>query len=286
MASKIIPLIPPHTVYVEPFAGGLAVFFAKPEPPVTNSDHYCEVVNDTDRRIVNFYRMLRDRPNDLVYACSMTPYSRVEHTETARQETDDLVESARRWYVDIQQSFSNKSRSGWRTSAFGRNNADSWGRAIDRLGDCAKRMRRVYIECQDALRVIERWDSPQTFFYCDPPYPGSDQGHYAGYTQQDFDALVQTLDNCQGSFILSNYDQPNVPESWERHDFSAYCSASCKGRAGNGRDKARTATKSELGNTKRTEVLWRRVTPVSEWRPELQKVAAMGVYDCFQGGVE
>ena len=56
MASKIIPLIPPHTVYVEPFAGGAAILFNKPWPSVTNRDHYREIINDTDgdKEVIKF----------------------------------------------------------------------------------------------------------------------------------------------------------------------------------------------------------------------------------------
>ena len=277
MASKIVPLLPRHTVYVEPFAGGAAVFYAKPWPGVGSSAHYREVLNDTNQEIVNFYRVLRDHPDALFRAACLTPYSRVEYTKTAREPIDDPVERARRWFVDIQQSFANVSRGGWRTSVYSRNQAATWQNACARLLGAAERLHSVHIECDDALRVIERWDSPQTLFYCDPPYPGANQGHYAGYSQDDFAALVDTLNNAQGSFVLSCYDQPCVPDHWERFGFASHASSSGVGQVGKGRDKSRAATKKELGDRKRTEVVWR-MDRSANVRPEIKKLFDNGMW--------
>ena len=282
MAPKILPLIPKHTVYVEPFAGGAAVFFAKPWPGVTNTDNYREVLNDLDGRIVNFYKVLRDNPDALIRACCLTPYAREEHTKIARQAVEDDTEMARRWFVDIQQSFANKSRGGWGTGCYGRNLAATWQGKCARLYACAERLHSVHIEHDDALKVIERWDSPQTFFYCDPPYPGADQGHYKGYSQQDLDALVSALDNAQGSFLLSCYANASPPSDWERFELSAYITASGKGKTGAGRDKSRKAAQIEIGDRVRTEVVWRRLAK-GALRPELQKVYDSGQLDCFTG---
>jgi DNA adenine methylase len=71
--------------------------------------------------------------------------------------------------------------------------------------DCAIRLRNTTIECCDALRIIQKCDSPETFFYCDPPYVGADQGHYDGYSQDDFDRLLDVLSGLRGKFILSSY---------------------------------------------------------------------------------
>ena len=66
LASKLIPLIPPHNVYVEPFAGGAALLFAKGKPEITNNHHYREVLNDKDGRITTLYRVARERPEELI----------------------------------------------------------------------------------------------------------------------------------------------------------------------------------------------------------------------------
>src|SRR5258708_51536 len=78
IAPKIAALLPPHDHYIEPFAGSLAVLFAKPRSAM-------ETVNDIDKSIMGFWRLLRERPEDMMRACSLTPHSRAEH-QLARSE--------------------------------------------------------------------------------------------------------------------------------------------------------------------------------------------------------
>lgn len=68
-------MIPPHTHYCEPFAGGLSVLLAKPPSLI-------ETVNDLDKRIITFWRVLRDNPKELERLCALTPHSRTEYTAT------------------------------------------------------------------------------------------------------------------------------------------------------------------------------------------------------------
>jgi len=271
MSGKILPLIPKHTVYVEPYCGGATIFFAKPWPKVTNQDHYREVLNDCDHRIINFYRVLQDpvKSKELIRRLELTPYSREEHQRSKELlSSEDSVEAAWAWFVKINTSFSNDLHGGWRRSLFSRDLGQAYINQISRLPEYLDRMSGVYLECNDALKVIEDWDSPQTFFYCDPPYPNADQGHYSGYILKDFESLCDVLDNCQGSFLLSNYDQPNVniPEQWERFEFDAYSSSALD--------------KQHRG--KRTEVVWRMDRSMNV-KPEIKKLFNSGRFDCFGG---
>ncbi|WP_208864418.1 DNA adenine methylase [Pedobacter suwonensis] len=68
-----------------------------------------------------------------------------------------------------------------------------------------KRLEKVQIECADALYIIESRDHEEAFFYCDPPYVGSNCGHYKGYTQADYEALLRLLSRIKGRFLLSSY---------------------------------------------------------------------------------
>jgi DNA adenine methylase len=61
LAPWIASLLPPHRTYVEAFAGSAAVLFAKPPSPT-------EVLNDLDGAVVNFFRVLRDHPDQLARA--------------------------------------------------------------------------------------------------------------------------------------------------------------------------------------------------------------------------
>lgn len=277
MASKIVPLIPKHTVYVEPFCGGATILFAKPWPNVSSIAHYREIINDYDKNIITFFKILRDRGDELCEKISLTLYSEEEYKISKNFDCEDDLEKARRYFVNIQQSFSNNLNGGWGRNVFSRNNAATWQNKINHLNDYIERMQNIYISCDDALKVIKQWDSPQTFFYCDPPYPGANQGHYKGYNIQDFKNLIDTLDYCQGSFLLSNYEQKDVliPPHWEKFEFDAV--ASSRGRVNY--DRSKKMDESDQ-NRKRKEIVWRRFNRVPV-REEIQALYDSGKFNCF-----
>jgi DNA adenine methylase len=266
MANKIIPLLPQHTVYVEPFCGSAAIMFKKPWPKTNNTTIYKEVINDHDSRIVNLFRVLQDPilSVEFLRVLRLELYSKEIFDDRRVRNNGIGVEGALDTWVTLESSVCNRMTRGWRRDKYGQNHPPSKLNKVDRLDLYTDRLLHCYIEHNDALSVIKTWDSPQTCFYLDPPYPGANQGHYAGYTSEDFAKLISTLDGCQGSFLLSNYDQPGVPDSWERFEFSVLTTASP------------TASKSR----KRTEVVWRRfnTAPV---RPEIQKLYDSGKFDCF-----
>jgi DNA adenine methylase len=80
------------------------------------------------------------------------------------------------------------------------------------IDDYAGRLQRAQIECCDALRIITSRDTDDAFFYLDPPYVGADQGHYDGYTQEDFDALLNILEALKGKFLLSSYRNKSLSD--------------------------------------------------------------------------
>lgn len=112
LADTIVALFPPHDSYVEVFGGGGSVLFTK--APAT-----LEIYNDADGGLVTFFRMLREKPEDLIPLLELTPYSRAEWQhcrETWRDPDLDDVERARRWFVVATQSFGGmvaRGREGW-----------------------------------------------------------------------------------------------------------------------------------------------------------------------------
>jgi DNA adenine methylase len=166
MSARIVSLMPPHRVYIEPFFGSGAVFFAK--RPATH-----EIINDLDGAVVTFFRCLRERTDELEHACSLTPYAREEYEQADIDATDDELEIARRFWVRINQSFAKTAgnQTGWsvttaRTQATA---ASVWSR-IGRFGECARRLMNVSIECCDAADLVERMATDDAVIYVDPPY--------------------------------------------------------------------------------------------------------------------
>jgi DNA adenine methylase len=241
LSKKIIPLMPNHTVYVEPFCGGASLFFKK---PLIQESSYQEVLNDTNSSVVNFFKTLRETPQQLINKLAFSPYS-LSDFKTANkiyknpEEYSDL-EKAWAFFIACEQSFASNIGSGWGRSRKLTNQVISWWNKIANLSHCVERMKSVYIENQDALKCIKSWDSPQTLFYLDPPYPGTHCGHYEGYKQHDFEELLYSLKHCQGSFLLSCYPNESVPDKWEKFQFKKRCTVNMNSE-----------------NTERTEMVWR-----------------------------
>jgi DNA adenine methylase len=277
LATRILALFPPHTVYVEPFAGGASLLFAKPRPVVTDKTHYREVLNDHDERLITVYRVCQDPVSAaaLQHRLRYTPYSRAEHAKALEicrhtwATTDDVL---RAWavLVNLQQSFAHQLNAGWGTSVFNRNHAATWQGWQANLDQLMARLLGVHLECDDALAVIRRWDSPQTLFYCDPPYVDTDQGHYTGWTAAHQYALLQLLSEIEGSVVLSGYDPAGVPVTWDHVTWTSYCSASGQGKTGR-QDRSRAAHPQALGDRRRIEHVWR-IDRSAQMRPELQRL--------------
>jgi DNA adenine methylase len=279
LAHKIVPLIPKHTVYCEPFCGGAAVLFRKPWPEVTRKTHYREVINDIDGRLTNLYSVIQTRFAEFVPIVTGTLYSEEAYSKAkfilkGNIVTDDLWR-AWAYYVNINQSFAGKLLGGWGRSVLSSNLGENWSRRLEGLHLFADRLKSVQVSCTDALKCIGQFDSPQTFFYCDPPYVNTWQGHYVGYTEQQFSDLVGVLDSIQGSFLLSTYlvvDVP-IPTDWEVFNFMLSCRTARASRV----DRSRVYTKIELGNGARTELVYRKFSV--EPRPEIKKLYASGQFE-------
>ena len=222
LAVRIAALMPSHRIYVEPYAGSLAVLLAK--TPCTH-----EVVNDVDGDVVNFWRQLRTHPEELAFLCWATPYGRDEY-EAARAAADDDLERARRWWVRITQSHGRTNRtSGWSTGfARSGSRASETLRSSLRIPDVAQRLRRVTIENRDALNCIAAYDEPQAVIYADPPYPAQARSSI-GYAHEmpseaEHRALAETLHGCKATVFLSGYRCDLYDElfgEWERVAFPA-----------------------------------------------------------------
>lgn len=216
MLGHILPLIPAHKSYTEPFFGGGAVFFAKPK-----SDF--EVVNDTNGELINFYRVLQNNFPALKVKVNATLHSRKLHAAANSiynmpELFDEVTRAWAVWVMSIQ-GFAGKLDSCW---GFNKTSQSQLSKRISNAKYqfqeyLKERLEAVQIECTDALEIISKYDSPEAFHYCDPPYYNSSLGHYGGYNKQDFEALLLTLSNCKGKFLLSSYPSDLLTEFTTKH---------------------------------------------------------------------
>lgn len=269
MAPKIVPLLPPHTVYVEPFFGSGAVMFEKGIPS-GSTIHYREVINDKNDLLIGFFRVLQDpEQNKALYQrLEFTLYSRAEYKralELCKNPVADSVLMAWAWFINISMSFARKADGGWGYALNSESLAHTFQGARGRIPEYCQRFQGVHIESADALEVIRRWDTPYTLHYIDPPYPGTEQGHYGGFTQADFEALIETLKTVEGSVVLSCYNNAAVPVEWEKHEFTAV--ASSRGVTGKSRNHSEASTARD--DAGRTECVW--IKPAAgDVNPELK----------------
>ncbi|NJO02033.1 MAG: DNA adenine methylase [Bacteroidia bacterium] len=210
----LLPLLPNHCQhYCEPFAGSAAVLLNRRPAPV-------ETYNDLDSEVANFFRMLRDKKEELIEKIALTPFSREEFAIACilDPEVSDL-ERARRFYVRARQVRTGLAQTAslgrWanckNTSRAGMSGVVSrWLGGVDKLDAIVERLLRVQIENRPATEVIELYDSPQTLFYCDPPYIHHTRGDKSAYAHEMEDAahiaLSAVLNKISGKVAISNYD--------------------------------------------------------------------------------
>lgn len=207
IAPWIVDHLPPHRLYIEPYAGGLGVLLTKPPSAV-------EIANDLDQRVVTFWRVLRDRPEELIRMVAGTPVSRWEFDQSDEW-TGDELEDARRFVVRVWQAFGVKigGSSGWdrggRLDTKRRSLPAVWAGLPDRLAAVVDRLRHVQLECKPALDLIASWSVPDALLYIDPPYVestlGGDRLYRHTMTEADHLALLEALDRHPGPVVLSGY---------------------------------------------------------------------------------
>lgn len=243
MARHILPLIPVHTLYCEPFCGGAAIFFTKPPSGV-------EVLNDTNRELINFYRVLQDDFSALEKEVQISLHSRdlFRKASVIYNNPDMFSDIKRAWALWL---LSSQGFSGQLDSSWGYDVAkNTTTKKIDNKRkaftiDLAIRLQNVQLECADALYIIRSRDSVNSFFYIDPPYYNSDMGHYDGYSLNDFEELLILLAQIKGKFLLSSYPSDCLAQhvksnGWKQLTFDSKVSVAAK--SGNQKTKTEVLT--------------------------------------------
>ncbi|SDH87841.1 DNA adenine methylase [Roseospirillum parvum] len=211
LAARIIERIEaiPHATYAEPFVGMGGVFLRR------RTAAKVEVINDGSRDVATFFRVLqRHYPQFMdTLRFQITARSEFERLKAADPDTlTDLERSARFLYLQ-RLSYGGKVASrtfGVEATRPARFNLNALG---PRLEELHERLAGVVIECLPFAAFLDRYDRPETLFYVDPPYWGT-EAYYGRelFSRADHTRLAAALKQLGGGFILSMNDVPEVRE--------------------------------------------------------------------------
>ena len=223
LAPTIISVLPEHTTYVEPFAGGAQVFFHKAPSRV-------EVLNDLDGELVNFLRICQSHHQELARWLKYAAASRHLFSTFSQQDPVSLtdIQRAARFLYLQKNCFGGRRHHRSFRYAVSRPLHFRADRLPELLDQTARRLLQVQIEQLPYEQILSRYDRPSTVFYCDPPYQGLTLYQH-NLADEQFGQLAVRLAKLQGRFLLSVNDTPTTRQafaSFERHEVSLSYSSS------------------------------------------------------------
>lgn len=191
--KDILPFVPDHEIYTEPFCGGAKLLFAKARAK-------CEVINDIDGELINLFQVVRDKPQEFLDSFEWLLVGRQQFNELRDMDIRGLsdVERARRSFYlikfsvqAVQRAYSKHITKGW-----------SLANALKRVRECYERLVGVSIENLDYAEVISYYDSPETFHFVDPPYLELSKRLYVkAFDEEDFVRLRDVLTKTRGHWL-------------------------------------------------------------------------------------
>jgi DNA adenine methylase len=207
-------------MYLEPFAGSLAVLYAK-------APSESEIINDLHADLINIYRMMREQPDELLRRVMLTPFSRREMLDGYRPDPKlpDVERAARHLCYCWTNYASAAGRSS--ISGFSVDSTNSYSHKVDQYADARRalpekmqRLERVIIESRDAVKLITTYGTrADTLIYCDPPYlrgPNAARGKWDKYQHEfedsDHERLAAALRETRAQVVLSYYDDPRLSD--------------------------------------------------------------------------
>ena len=233
-------MIPNHVLYCEPFFGAGHLLFAK-EPS------QAEIQNDADGHLIGFFRVIQhpETRQMLIEKLNYMPYSRslwnrIRSQWKAGDIPQDEIERAAWWYYLNRTTFSGDQKGGGFAvpSITGRNPCTSFRNTIKTLDDVAERLWGVIIENLPYAECFRRYDSPETLFYCDPPYLNTE--HYYGknsFSQDDHCKLAKLLNEAKAKVMVSHYQNGLYDELYREWNKATYQSFKGSHKAEPGTEK-------------------------------------------------
>lgn len=201
LLKQLLPLIPPHVCYVEPFAGGLAVLLAK-----ERSDR--EVINDLNGDLVGMYLSVQHHLPEVLRLVDQLIGSRELFQLIGQQPGLTQIQRAVHFLYRNRVSFAGSGRS------FGVAKTKGGGGDFHRekvkalLCAVHDRLDGVTVEHLPYQNVLRNQDSKETFFFCDPPYLNAKVGAYGGWSEQELTEFRRSLDKLSGQWLVTLDDSP------------------------------------------------------------------------------
>ena len=220
LLEEIIRLIPSHNVYIEPFCGGASVFFSKQLAKFN-------IINDLDDGIYAIYYCIKKDPERFYAFLNNIPYGMRAYRKAQKfikEGNCNLFILAISKFIMLTHSIYHRGTS-FNCSLTG-GEVRNYNNYIDinRQRVLIDKIKQCCLCKMDALRIIKTYDSPNSFFYIDPPYINTicGDGVYSKYTEEEYLKLIDLLKNIKGKFILSNY-KSNIDlycdnNGWNRMD--------------------------------------------------------------------
>lgn len=206
-------LIPPHRHHVVVFGGMLGELLGK------QRSSPLETINDINRMTTNYYLTIKYDVEALIERLISCPYSHFFFKEAKKLLADgrgSSLDLAEAYGLVANQSMGNGDPTvkgvRWSLSYKGANQTRRWERIDDTLRLVSRRLRRVQIlDGWPWERVLDKFDSKDTFFSCDPPFhPSTLLSQTALYkyrmTNADHERLLIRLHQLQGSWMLFGYE--------------------------------------------------------------------------------
>ncbi|WP_017304163.1 DNA adenine methylase [Spirulina subsalsa] len=202
----ILEHIPEHENYVEPFAGGASIFFAKDKVKYN-------WLNDIDEELINCFLMIRDYPEELIEKLQGEKATKERHYFYKHDySAQNDLERATRWYYLNRTSYSGIMKAESCYWGYGEKYSmrpENWGRNILRTSEKLQGVKLTHLDFEKVFENLPK----NTFLFVDPPYFSARQDNFYThfFCQEDHIRLCQTLKKYsdQVRFLLT-YD--NVPE--------------------------------------------------------------------------
>ena len=194
VAKKIIKEMPPHKIYIEPFAGAAHVFFKKEKADKN-------ILNDKNKELIKFFRDIKNKK-----VCCDISANKKKFLKLRKKKNKSVCEHV---YVN-RNSYGGRDTFGG-TSSYGyheKKNRKGKKSCID-----GTKLKNTKLTTKDYRKIIREMDSKEALFYVDPPYVKANEKeclYGKGNCEVTPEDVAKSLRKIKGKAIISYDDHPDV----------------------------------------------------------------------------